>query len=893
MSRRLTTSAASVVLALLGTALPGVPFAPLASGTESSGVRPQIVTVQLTPDAEAAEEVAVAPESADLLVDGAESRRQLSALLSVPSVVLSASGSPGGQAIVGVTWDEGSVASGVTVTVRTRTDEVWTPWEPIDAAPTDPAIAGQGTRAGTEPYFVGDVDEVEARLHLQDGNAPANATLAIIDPGAAPTDATMNAAAAPLATALTGPRIRTRAEWGADESLMTWRPVEGEVTGAVVHHTAGANGYSAEQVPGIIRGVYAYHAVTRGWGDIGYNVLVDRFGRIWEGRAGGIERPIVGGHAIGANSTMFGLSVLGDYTKTTPSPESLDAVADLIAWKLALHGVVPTGTGHVNGAAYPAVIGHRDVSSTSCPGSIYDSLGWLRNTAASYQSRYMDVFGMSLGQAHLQRTLTNPTVYVVTGSMKHPVRTMDLFSSLAPLGPLRFVGASVLAGKTTGLPMQRAVIGPDGTVYFVDAGIKLPFTSCAQVADYGFSCASLVRLDSAALDRLHRGPAMTSVYRTTTGKSFLVTGGTKREVADDASLLEAGRSTESVTLLESGIGHLPYGDPVIRSGIVLQERGSTHSVLVDGDRRVPVPEVLRTATRLSTLPTRALDAASIALLSLTAPLDGLASDGTGAVWILHAGGRTRLEAGLVDPASVPRLSDGVLGLFPDAGTVEAGQFLKGTDDVGVYRFAGGSLHRLRSWHDLLTFTGGSQPQIVSIDHRSVDLLPRGPAQLGPGSLVVSTSSSTVYLVDGVSGLVPLTTFSISAALGATTLITVPPQDLAGYTVRPSNLTTSVQCGSTLYLGVSGRLYPVSSAVAAEYGFTHQPLDELTCTGLRPSEKALGRFLQSESGTIYWVEQGRKRPIGSWSTYLALGGNAGNTVLADRYTLQRLPDGALR
>ena len=52
----------------------------------------------------------------------------------------------------------------------------------------------------------------------------------------------------------------------------------------VIHHTATTNSYTdgAAQV----RAVYAYQAGTRSWGDVGYHVLVDRYGRIYEGRQG-------------------------------------------------------------------------------------------------------------------------------------------------------------------------------------------------------------------------------------------------------------------------------------------------------------------------------------------------------------------------------------------------------------------------------------------------------------------------------------------------------------------------------------------------------------------------------------------------------------------------------
>src|SRR3712207_9171470 len=36
-----------------------------------------------------------------------------------------------------------------------------------------------------------------------------------------------------------------------------------------------------------VRAIFAYHAVVQGWGDIGYNFLVDADGRIYEGRHSG------------------------------------------------------------------------------------------------------------------------------------------------------------------------------------------------------------------------------------------------------------------------------------------------------------------------------------------------------------------------------------------------------------------------------------------------------------------------------------------------------------------------------------------------------------------------------------------------------------------------------
>ncbi|MDO5684360.1 MAG: N-acetylmuramoyl-L-alanine amidase, partial [Propionibacteriaceae bacterium] len=152
----------------------------------------------------------------------------------------------------------------------------------------------------------------------------------------------------------------------------------------VVHHTAGGNGYSSAQVPGIIRGIYYYHAVTLGWGDIGYNIVVDTYGRLWEGRAGGLTNPIVGGHAINWNASTFGISVLGDFTKIALPQASMNALAQGIAWKFRVHGVNPNGTVRVGNTTRPTIMGHLDVASTACPGNyIYSRMGELRTNVTN------------------------------------------------------------------------------------------------------------------------------------------------------------------------------------------------------------------------------------------------------------------------------------------------------------------------------------------------------------------------------------------------------------------------------------------------------------------------------------------------------------------------------
>ena len=115
------------------------------------------------------------------------------------------------------------------------------------------------------------------------------------------------------------PTIYSRAQWGADESIRNKSALRyGTVSAGFVHHTVNANDYTEAQVPGIMRSIYAYHVKSRGWSDIGYNFLVDRFGRIWEGRYGGVDKNVVGAHTLGYNDYSFAMSAIGNFDVVEP-----------------------------------------------------------------------------------------------------------------------------------------------------------------------------------------------------------------------------------------------------------------------------------------------------------------------------------------------------------------------------------------------------------------------------------------------------------------------------------------------------------------------------------------------------------------------------------------------
>lgn len=344
-----------------------------------------------------------------------------------------------GYGAVGLTWAHGVEVEedAVGFAVRTRTGDTWSEWMDLDYhddhAPDPGTEEARHARPGTDPLLVGDVDQVQVRAAATDA-LPADLRLAVVDPGVATrtvaakpaldTDTMDDSSVSDLttddgatdppveeptpelptepgegtdggdeidlqaATYTPRPQIYSRAQWGADERMRDKSSLSYfEVHAGFVHHTVNANDYSRDEVPGIIRSIYAYHTQSRGWSDIGYNFLVDRFGRIWEGRYGGIDRPVVGAHTLNYNDYSFAMSAIGNYDIKQPSQAMIQAYGALFAWKLSLHGVDASSTvQRVGSKNFQAINGHRDAASTACPGRyLFAKIPQIRTLAAEAQ----------------------------------------------------------------------------------------------------------------------------------------------------------------------------------------------------------------------------------------------------------------------------------------------------------------------------------------------------------------------------------------------------------------------------------------------------------------------------------------------------------------------------
>lgn len=183
---------------------------------------------------------------------------------------------------------------------------------------------------------------------------------------------------------------RSREDWRCPEGEGSqWSPGYTTVTHAVVHHTAGSN--SVANWEDEVRNIWQFHTFGNGWGDIGYNFLIDPNGVVYEGRAGGLGA--IGAHFSCRNTNTVGVALLGTFTSGLPTAAALDSLRKLLAELTLRQRIDPTGFAlHVPSQLNtPTIIGHRDgnpspltCTRTECPGeAFYATLPALRTDVAA------------------------------------------------------------------------------------------------------------------------------------------------------------------------------------------------------------------------------------------------------------------------------------------------------------------------------------------------------------------------------------------------------------------------------------------------------------------------------------------------------------------------------
>jgi putative cell wall-binding protein len=623
--------------------------------------------------------------------------------------------------------------------IRARTSSGWSVWRDVeysDNGPDGPDIAA----TVSEPIWVGTADRVAVRLSVpgavRDVRLDAVNTLGnAYAPGLLSRVGTVLGALvrSPAAHAATiQPFIVPRAGWGANEAYRTCCPRYADaVRVGIVHHTDTTNSYSSAEAPGVIRAIYYYHTHTRGFDDIAYNFLIDRYGTIYEGRAGGVDRPVIGAHTAGMNTGTTGFALIGNFTSALPTQAAGLALERLIAWKFDVHHIPVSGSVQmVSGGSdlfapgstvtMNRLSGHRDAQATGCPGTrAYEALPTYRKAAAA--------IGL-------------PKIYVTPpGTLRPDADGMADTSTLSAtfsetlsyrvvLSDARGVATKVVAGSGSGVSVAW-----NGT----DAATGAPgATGVAEWAIEAWGPGRVARPAAGTFALVGDHPDGTAL--SSAGTRVFLEEGQSRAITSDAVAASWFGPDEVVPTGPGEVARYAPGGPLgFRDGtIVVTPDGTYHVVFGGGRRDFASPEVYAALgyTAASAIPAtleeiEALPAGQPVEDASQHPEGAVVTDSSGGAFVLGAGERRKVpsipvraswyRAAEVVPATQADLAQ------PESGAVSfrPGTVLKTPD--GAYWIASDGARRRFPSSSFLAAMGYKTSAAIAVTSAEAAILPVG------------------------------------------------------------------------------------------------------------------------------------------------------------------------
>jgi len=777
----------------------------------------------------------------------------------------------------------------------------WSGWQPMEPDGDEPDP--DSPKPYPDRVFTGGVwlpagtRALQVRVELR-GGAPATVarlTSHLVAPDPAPTPGTE--AGRGGAVAMTRqPPIVTRARWGADERLRKGRPrYASAVHAAFVHHTVQTNTYTRAESAALVRADYLYHVQSRGWDDIGYNFLVDRFGQVFEGRAGGVDQPVVGACTAGFNTGTSCVALLGTFTAAKPPGPMVAAVTGLLAWKLDLDHVDPLATTVLTSAGggtsrygkgtrvrLRTVSGHRDTSYTACPGdAAYAMLPSLR--AAVARSGLPKIYAAGSGGGVVD-PLAGPAV-TLAPRFSQAVR----WSAWAAAAD----GRVLRRWSGTGTSARIVWDGRDEGGGAAEAGrANLTVTATAGgVPARPLTVGLLVR--GPAVPPLPDGTRVAGapLRRVHGGALWTYAGGL--EAAADAG---PGPTVQPRRATVRGLTQPLAGLP---DGTLVRGTGGTVWAVADGQRRALTDAASFSAHGYQPSAVRRARAADLARLPVGTPL------GAGDPWpdgtLAARGGRLwRIEDGLARPVvaapaaawrerATPAVAgSGVadVGSYPPGPELgfPDGTLLRTMPDGKVWVVSEGRRRRLPS-RAVLGGLGYPPGAIRPVQPAGVRANPPGApldAAAPPPSGALLKVGGGHWLVVGRTRLaVP------GAVLGP---LRLHPQPVAARRLAqlgPARLSygggSYVRAAGGVYAVSGGRLRPVSGAAVLLTGVRREalPLLSAASAGVLPLGPLVGpaapfpdeTLWRTEDGTVWRIEGGRRRPIAtsavaSWTVAVA-------------------------
>lgn len=490
----------------------------------------------------------------------------------------------------------------------------------------------------------------------------------------------------------------------------------------------------------------------------------------------------------------------------------------------------------------------------------------------------MTAFAISgTGGGYLVRTATDPSLYLLAGSQKYPISSMDIANQYMALGPIRYVSQSYLNTVPTASSYASLLVRntQDGAVSLIQDGALHHFPTCSLVASYGYQCAQTTDLPPAEYQLFQTGgdmspffviPGSSTVYDLSAGVKYPVF------MWSDVIALNGGIAPYVATMSSTAASALPMGNIVVAPRSLIKTATNDSVYMTDGLTHRYGVSTFDIAADYGAYGYRVVPDSVMSGYRPASTNLSIAATCGGVQYVASQGALLQWNASN-NAAGLPTSALDALtcSLMPKGGTFSGALFVKSTDNGTVFQIISGTRNTIWTWTQLLATTGGSTPAIIVLNPGTIARIPMTQYSLQPGTVGRTVADTSVFVIDG-RGRIPVHSLTTTSELGLPNWTYLDSGTLSNYSVTSGVLTRVVTCGSTTYIGIGGVLHAISSASVT--GIPTTSLSSTTCARMSAApDPAVSHVYAIEAGnaTIYQISGGEKHPVSSWARLLQLNG----------------------
>lgn len=503
---------------------------------------------------------------------------------------------------------------------------------------------------------------------------------------------------------------------------------------------------------------------------------------------------------------------------------------------------------------------------------------------------FSDWFG-STSFFSLMRTEASPALYKISDSKKFNIPSREMQEEYGLGGkPVSIVSQSTLNGFTTPAgyspSLQTQLIKtPDdgdkdgGSVYVVSRGKKYLIPSMEVFNSYNFGSWNITYLPIQFIEEISGISNMSYFLQAPDNTVYKVENGKKRIIFDLATLNNLNPSGNVIPVSNLFLSKIPTGNPILQNDALIVYPDKSVDLVVGGNYyRITSADTLQCWGFTSVNKIKEYRVASFANLvrGNNGTLRCNVSNGT-EKYLLNGSNRIQIPSGV----NIPTVTDNpqsVYNKLPSGGALKTAVKTRSSDKVWYIDGQEGKKRLIPSIHSYISL-GINDSNMNILSDGAVNAIPEGSIKLGNGDLVKASNSPAVYLIDGQNKINVASSYAFdSYGLGWGKIQTVSASVINSFTTASSPLSSFYYANSNVHLADLGKTYRIDPSIYGHFSvnntsiqqqYNYQPyIYSNTKNG-----GDLSRFIKSnKSDAVYYVENGQKRLIRSWATYLELSNN---------------------